>query len=190
MIIIYPTDTVWGIGASIFDEKGTLEVHQAKGSSPGKPMSVLFHNEEQIEEFIHLDDLSEYLPLIEVLKKESTVLIPLKFFKKEIPSYIYCDSDKVGVRLAEDFLGKELSSHTPDPVTTTSLNRSTESPILEESKAIKFKEDYAPQAVFIPSEKSLLSGSPSTIISLEENKTWTIVREGARKNELETLLGI
>ena len=53
MVFVYPTSSVWGIGADIYSEEFVLKVLNIKNSNSKKPTSILFKDEEQLAEYIY-----------------------------------------------------------------------------------------------------------------------------------------
>ena len=116
--VVYPTDTVYGIGASICHEKAVKNIYQMKGRSLDKPVSICLSQVEDIEKLAHLnaslkDLIGKILPgpYTLILKKKETV-----------PSYITAGADKIGIRIPDNAICRDLSKEFP--VTTTSANLS------------------------------------------------------------------
>lgn len=55
-VIIFPTDTVYGIGASVYDQDGIRRIYEIKHRPLNKPLAVLCSSVEQIEEIAYLTD--------------------------------------------------------------------------------------------------------------------------------------
>lgn len=187
-IIVYPTDTVWGIGCDIYNEDLVKKIHFIKKSDETKPMSILFPSIDDL-----LDRLNGSFPfskewLERFFSLQSTLLIPKSFFKKEIPSWVLADSSFVSVRFlknkAIDLIFSKLSS----PIVSTSLNITGEKPIVEQGDALTFFKQYiAPQGDFFSNEESSLSGASSTIVKYE-NDHFVILREGHLVDDIKKLL--
>ncbi len=189
-IIIYPTDTVWGIGASIFNKNLNDQVLKIKKSSLRKPSSVLFQGVEQFEGFFKFPSEKLKLKLVGLFDLETTVLIPVEWLKKEIPKFVYMNSDKVGVRIAKPMLAEKLKEVCLDPITTTSLNLTGDSPIVEEVRAVTFQGEHFPGAYLISLPESISSGRPSSILSIDKSFSLSWVRKGRYALKLEKLLEI
>ncbi len=118
--IVYPTDTVYGIGANILDEEAIQKVYDAKKRSPSKPISACVSKIQDIHKIAHMDKNTEKLvekifpgPFTVILKK-----------KKDVPAVLTAGGDKIGVRIPDSRVCMELSSQFP--ITTTSANISGE----------------------------------------------------------------
>ncbi len=72
-LFIYPTDTVWGIGGSVFDQDVYHAINQVKKEPDLKPLSVLFSSMQQLQQFIDLPQEGNWS---EFFKLETTLLLP------------------------------------------------------------------------------------------------------------------
>ena len=55
-ILIFPTDTVYGIGCSVFDKEGMEKIYEIKHRPKDKPLACLCANMKQIDEIAYLND--------------------------------------------------------------------------------------------------------------------------------------
>ncbi len=79
-IIIYPTDTVYGIGANVFDEKAILKVFSIKKRPLNKPLSICISRIEDIKQVAQMDSKVETIirkilpgPFTIILKKNHNI---------------------------------------------------------------------------------------------------------------------
>ncbi len=126
-IVVYPTDTVYGIAANIYDENAILKVFSAKNRSKNKPISICLNKIEDIRTVAHMDDKTE-----EIVKKLFPGSFTVILRKKSIISPILtAGSDDIGIRIPDNQLSRDLASDFP--ITSTSANISgvdvPESPI-------------------------------------------------------------
>lgn len=119
-VILYPTDTVYGLGANIFDNKAVKRVFEIKRRSLLKPLSILVMDVETIDLVAKVSrDQKEILnnflpgPYTFILNK-----------RKIVPRAITGGSTHVGVRVPDNQLACSLSKIFP--ITTTSANLSDE----------------------------------------------------------------
>ena len=119
-VIIYPTDTVYGLGANIFDNKAVRRVFKIKQRNFLKPLSILVSNTDAIELVAKIsvyqkDTLDKYLPgpYTFILNK-----MPI------VPRVVTGGLTHVGVRVPENKIACRLASIFP--ITTTSANLSDE----------------------------------------------------------------
>lgn len=166
-VIIFPTDTVYGIGASIYDKEGIKRIYDIKHRPKTKPLAVLCANLEQIEEiaYVSLDAkklINKYLP--------GPLTLILKAKPKIIESMGY---ETIGVRIpnyptAIDILLKE------GPMATTSVNESGK-PSLNDYSIIKEEYDDLVDGIIPPSDYKT-SSQASTVVSLVDDIK--VLREG------------
>ena len=119
-VIIYPTDTVYGLGANIFDNKAVRNVFKIKQRNLLKPLSILVSNTDAIELVARIsiyqkDTIDKYLPgpYTFILNK-----MPI------VPRVVTGGLTHVGVRVPENKIACKLASIFP--ITTTSANLSNE----------------------------------------------------------------
>ena len=117
-VILYPTDTVYGLGANIFDNKAVRRVFDIKQRSILKPLSILVRDVDSIDLVSKIslgqkNTLKKYLPgpYTFILNKQRIV-----------PRIITSGSSYVGVRVPENEFVCRLASIFP--ITTTSANLS------------------------------------------------------------------
>lgn len=115
-IVLYPTDTVYGLGANIFDKKAVKRVFEIKKRSFLKPLSILVRDVDTIDLVAKIslgqkNTINEYLPgpYTFILDKRSIV-----------PRIITSGTSYVGVRVPDNELARRLASIFP--ITTTSAN--------------------------------------------------------------------
>lgn len=115
-VVLYPTDTVYGLGANIFDKKAVKRVFEIKKRSYLKPLSILVKDVETIDLVAKIsmgqkNTMMEYLPgpYTFILDKRSIV-----------PRIITSGTSYVGVRVPGNGLARRLAGIFP--ITTTSAN--------------------------------------------------------------------
>lgn len=121
-IIIFPTDTVYGIGTSLYNKKGIEKIYKIKGRNFNKPISVLCSNIEQIKTFAVLNEdaiklANHFWPgeLTLILKTNE------KYFK-------YSNEKTIGVRIPNNDIALSLIKKF-GPLKTTSINESGKEPL-------------------------------------------------------------
>ncbi len=182
-IFIYPTDTVWGIGACIYSQEANELVRSKKRNEANKPLSILFSSFQDLSEYIEFPKAYSN-KLKSCFELEFTLLLPLELLKKQIPPHIVGESDFVGVRVLQGSLFSELTQLAGGPVTTTSLNLSGEASIISKERAESFLHSYAPEAKFLYDESISSSGESSTIICLTPDRNLKVIRRGRYCDEV------
>ena len=117
-VVLYPTDTVYGLGANIFDSRAVRRVFEIKQRSLLKPLSILVSNVKAI-------DLVAKVSLEQRRVIDSHLPGPYTFIlnrRKIVPRVVTSGSDYVGVRVPDNEIACRLASLFP--ITTTSANLS------------------------------------------------------------------
>ena len=160
-VILYPTDTVYGLGANIFDIKAVKRIFNIKKRSYLKPLSLLVSSTDAIPlvsrvSINQLNVINKYLPgpYTFILKKSRIV-----------PLYLTSGSSSVGVRVPKSEIACNLAS--VFPITTTSANLSNKD-TLDTPEEILNQLDCEVDLVI--DVGSLNSRNPSTIIDLTYDK--------------------
>jgi L-threonylcarbamoyladenylate synthase len=78
-VIVFPTDTVYGIGAMIDDQEGVNKIYNLKHRDKNKPLANLAYSSEQIEEYVNITN-----PKIKELMKHWPGALTIIFNKKHI----------------------------------------------------------------------------------------------------------
>lgn len=167
-VLIFPTDTVYGIGASIYDEEGQKRIYEIKHRDRNKPLAVLCANLEQIKEIAVVSPLAEKL-INKFLPGAVTFILPAKDNIKKIMGI-----PTIGVRIPNSKLALEILTN-EGPMATTSVNESGEKP-LDTYEEIASK--YANQVEKIYEKIEASSSQASTVIDVTGDG-FKVLREGA-----------
>lgn len=185
-IIIYPTDTVYGVGASIDSLKGLQKIYEAKERNFSSPLIALLSKVEYIEKIAIIDE--EKKIIIEKLASEfwPGALTIILNKKENVPDIMVSNGETVGVRIPDLKLAQDIIESVGGILPTTSANISGEkTPRSYEELSEKFKERVE---VIVDGGKSPL-GVESTILDLTKTLP-KILREGAIKKEtIEKVIG-
>lgn len=172
-IVIYPTETVYGIAASICSEEALRKVFEIKKRNIQSPVSVAVSSFEMMDELVHISErerefIKRFLPgpVTVILKK-----------KKTVPDILTSGSDLVGIRYPDHKLALGLIELAGVPVTSTSANISGEHPPARVDE-IKVDADYI-------LDGGECRGEPSTVVDLVNMK---VIRRGAKYEEVLSAL--
>lgn len=162
-IILYPTDTVWGIGCDATSEDAVTKVYTIKQRISSKSMIILVNGIEMLKNYV--DNIPNLV--LEYLKhtKSPTTVIYKK--PKKLAKNVVANDNTVAIRVVKEGFAYELITKFNKPIVSTSANRSKKpTPINFKGidKSILSKVDYV---VSLPEEKSI---KPSTIISFNDGK--------------------
>jgi len=167
-VIIYPTDTLYGIGCDARNKKAVERVFKIKKRDFNNPVSVC-GTLKMIEKFCVLTD--ENKKFIEENKKNPlTFILPVK--QKNNLSLQTIFNETLSFRLPSNSFLKELFSKIDFPILATSANISGEKP------PITFDDINISADLKIKGDESKMTGKSSTIIDLRTDK---IIRQGEFK---------
>lgn len=169
-IIIYPTETLYGMGALALNEESVKKIFKIKERSYGKPIPILVKDEEMLSRFVEVTEEASRLidkflpgPLTLVLRQ-----------KKNLPDLISAGTRKAAVRISNYRFVRRLFDFVSEPLTSTSANLSGEGNLFNFDEIYRtFKGEVA----LIVDSGSLPQSRGSTVIDLTV-KPPRIVREG------------
>lgn len=175
-IAVFPTETVYGVGANVFDAKAIDRLYTTKCRPREKALLCHLHSLEQADEIGFLDDAAKALikaftpgPLTVIVKKRDC-----------IGDNVTAGMDTVGLRFPSNNVFLALAKKCGFPIAATSANISGDSSPAEAESAIRSLGDRVD--VVLDSGITPI-GVPSTIISLAGEKP-VILRRGAVTEEM------
>lgn len=172
-IIVYPTDTLYGLGADAFSEDAILKVYDAKKRDIGKPVSIAVSDVEMLASVARIDSSMEAF-IRKFLPGPVTVVVPAK---KILPDILTGGTGLIGIRIPANDIARQIIERFDTPITATSANLSGG------------KDPQTPDECTVPHDLLIdggrLPGTPSTVVDLT---TKTIVRRGANAGEIEEFL--
>jgi L-threonylcarbamoyladenylate synthase len=171
-IILYPTDTVWGIGCDATNEDAVKKIYTLKEREDSKSMLVLLENPNRINSYVH--EVPEIAwDLIDAADKPMTIIYPEA---KNLAKNLIADDNSIGIRLTEERFSSDLIQRFRKPLVSTSANISGEtspSNFSEISDKIKEGVDYIVN--FRQEEKTM--NTPSSIIKLGVSGEIQVIRD-------------
>lgn len=174
-VIIFPTDTVYGIGCNCYSEKAIKRIFEIKNRSFDKPINVLTDSVDKIKSISNINQKEE--KLVEKYMPGALTIIVDK--KEEVPDILTSNLKTVGVRIPNDKIALEILKAFPYPLATTSANESGEEAGIE-------LEDF--KDLFDGKVDAIIDGGKtkiqvaSTIVRVEKDSL-KILREGSIKIE-------
>lgn len=181
--VIFPTETVYGLGANALDEKAVSKIYEAKGRPSDNPLIVHIYDKHQVEELAK--DISPKAQV--VMDKFWPGPITIILNKKDIvPSRTSGGLDTVAIRMPSNPIAKELLKETNLPIAAPSANISGRpSP----TKANHVYEEMNNRVDGIILGGDCTFGLESTVLDLT-NDIPTILRPGSvTKEDLESVIG-
>ncbi len=169
-IILYPTDTIWGIGCDATNEEAINKVYKLKNRIETKSMLVLVENDRMLQNIVEVSSLA--WDLIDLSEKPTTIIYD---DPKNVASNLIASDNTLGVRLVEPIFLKQLIGKLKNPIVSTSANISGDaSPrnFNDISEKIKNGVDY-----ILDINVDSNSSKSSSIIKLTKDSKVTIIRK-------------
>ena len=169
-VIVYPTDTLYGLGADIFNDDAVRQVFEIKKRPTNLPLSVAVSDFQELEKIAFTDFKTRRLANLFLPGKLTLILKK----KNCVSDVVTGGLDKVAVRIPDNKIALELLSDF-GPLTATSANiHGAKTPGIISEISMQFKGDDV--SVYLDIGK--LVGQSSTIVDMT-GKQIEIVREGA-----------
>ena len=171
-VILYPTDTIWGIGCDATNEEAVRRVYEIKRRADSKAMLVLVDSAVKVD--FYVQDVPEVAwDLIELADKPLTIIYS---GARNLAPNLLAEDGSVAIRITHEAFSKELCRRFRKAIVSTSANISgAPSPhnFAEVSDEIKQAVDYIVEARRDETGKAV----PSSIIKLESDGSIKIIRE-------------
>ncbi len=169
-IIAFPTDTVYGIGANIFDEEAIRKIYKTKHRSINKPLAVLCANKQQILQVVNEIPKDIELLIEQFMPGALTVILSKN---PNVPVYVNSGLETIGVRIPKHEVALEILKAI-GPLATTSANISGEDNIIVGEDVIEL---LGSEVDIIINGGVTEIGIPSTVVTIE-NQEIKVLREG------------
>ena len=171
-VILYPTDTVWGIGCDATNEEAVKRVYEIKRRSDSKALICLVDSEARLTRYVRrVADVT--WDMIELATKPLTVIYDNA---TGLAPNLLAEDGSVGIRITKEEFSKELCFRFQKPIVSTSANISgepTPQTFDEISDEIKNAVDY----VVKYSQRCKEKHQPSSIIKINADGEFTIIRK-------------
>lgn len=162
-IIIFPTETVYGIGANAFDENAVKKIFEAKGRPQDNPLIVHISNKEQIYEITkNINKIEE--KLIDKFMPGPFTLVLEK--KDNIPNIVSAGLNTIGVRMPENEIARTIIENSKVPIVAPSANISGK-PSGTNIEDIKEELEHKVSAIIDGGETKI--GIESTVVKVIDN---------------------
>ena len=182
-VILYPTDTVWGLGCDATDPEAVAKIYRIKNRSDSKSLVLLASDMDMIARFVR--EVPEMaVQLVEVNDKPMTIIYPGAMAAAEgepadrhlLAHNVVAEDGSVGIRIPMMDFCVELVRRLGRPIVSTSANISgepTPKNFSEVSDPIRKAVDYTVD----PALESGATGQSSSIIKLGVDSTIQIIRK-------------
>jgi len=160
-VIVYPTDTLYGFGCDAKNESAIGKINTIKGRKA--PMSILAPNLAIAAKWMNISQNDKNI-VLEKLGGSTTIIVPVNVGITS-PS-ITGDKQTLGVRIPDHKFCQKLSEAYPNPITTTSVNRTRQKPLTNPEKILS---EFSREIDLII-EDGIIEGSGSTIYNFQDRE--------------------
>lgn len=168
-IILYPTDTVWGIGCDARNSEAVAKIYQIKERDVNKPMLCMVSDFDMLKQYVRVrPEVETYLSKT---TRPTTVIYPEV---NGLPSNLLAIDGSIAIRVVTDSFCTPLIKAFGAPIVSTSANVSNHpnpSSFEEIEDSILERVDYI---VNLQTEKKI--GPPSRLVRIEEDGSIKILR--------------
>jgi tRNA threonylcarbamoyl adenosine modification protein (Sua5/YciO/YrdC/YwlC family) len=169
-VIIYPTDTVYGIGCDIFNKVALERVFHIKNESNTKLFSFVCSDMKDIAKYARVSDYA-YRMMKHLLPGPYTFILPAS---KTVPKTLWTKRKTVGIRIPNNHIALKLVEDVGNPIISTSVT-TRKGQIMNDPDIIKVVFD---KQVDLMLSSGFGKNTPSSIVDLSEDVP-VISREGA-----------
>ena len=170
-VILYPTDTIWGIGCDATNPDAVERIFEIKERSKGKSLIVLVDSVEMLKDYV-----KNFPPIApDIIKAAKNPLSVIYSESKSLAKNVSADST-ICIRVVDNDFCKALIHKLGHPITSTSANLAGDaapSIFAEITEQIKSSVDYVVQLY----HDVLTKPKASTIIRLYEDNSFDIIRQ-------------
>lgn len=171
-VIVYPTDTVYGLGCDITQKNAVERIIRIKGRDPKKPMSFVCSDLTHITRYAKVSNVA-YRILKRFLPGPYTFILEAN---REVPKMLLTKQKTVGIRIPDSPVCLDLVSRLGNPILSTSANPTGVPPLGDPDEIERI---LGPMTDIIL-DIGALPQTPSTVVSLVNDKI-EVIREGAGK---------
>lgn len=159
-LVVYPTDTIYGLGCDMMQKKSVERVYQMKGKDRKHPLSFICPDLKNIARYAVVSNIA-YRLMKRILPGAYTIILPAS---REVPRLLISKSVTVGIRVPDHPVTRMLAETLDNPIITTSVP----SP---ENLQFSDPEEIARRLPFLDAiiDCGLIAPEPSTVIDMTED---------------------
>ena len=172
--VVFPTDTVYGLGTSFYSLEGIKKIYKIKRRETDKPLIALISDTKYLDKLIDAEygDIQDIKKITEKYwPGELTIIFKAN---ENVPKNAVSNGSTIGIRIPKNEISLKIIENSGGIVFTTSANISGEkSPV----KTQDISYDILEKTDFILDGGTILNGVPSTVIKYSAGKI-SVLREG------------
>jgi tRNA threonylcarbamoyl adenosine modification protein (Sua5/YciO/YrdC/YwlC family) len=169
-VVIYPTDTVYGLGAALFSKKGIDRIYQIKKVSNNKLLSFIVPDFKSIAQYAHVSNYA-YKILKRCLPGPFTFILPAT---NHVPKKLFQKRQTVGIRMPDNNLCIELVKALESPIISASVPAGPDEILNNPEEIVK----RFGNEIDLVMDGGVLVSEPSTIVDLTGMEA-EIIRKGS-----------
>lgn len=169
--ILYPTDTIWGIGCDATNPEAVKKIFDIKKREQNKSLIILVESEKRLQDLVDVPKMA--WQIIDLSEKPVTIVYENP---KNLPKELLAEDGSIGIRIVKNDYCKKLISKLNKPLVSTSANLSGQkSPMKfsDISEEIKNSVDY----IVEDNQDKVSEFSGSSVIKVWNNNQIKILRE-------------
>jgi tRNA threonylcarbamoyl adenosine modification protein (Sua5/YciO/YrdC/YwlC family) len=171
-IIIYPTDTVYGLGCSVTDKNAIERIHLVKRQRADKPFSFVCSDLTHISEYAQVSNAA-FKIMKHMIPGPYTFILPASRMK-QLPKILVSKRKTVGIRVPDSPVTQALVRELGHPILSTSVTLDASEPLNDPDV---IRENFN-NAVDLILDGGVLLSEPSTVLDLT-GEAPVVVRRGA-----------
>lgn len=168
-VIIYPTDTVYGLGCDIFNRDAVERIYMIKNEAGTKLFSFLCPDLKDISKYAKVSDFA-YKTMKKLMPGPFTCVLPAS---REVPKKLWTKRKSVGIRVPDNEIARTLAKELGNPIISTSVT-TRKGELLYNPEEIRY---ILNTQVDLMLSVGVLSSETSTIVDLTGDEA-EIIREG------------
>lgn len=180
-LVVYPTETVYGIAADIFNQKAVKNLYMVKNRPFDMPLSVAVSDKDMVETIALMTRPVE--KLIDAFLPGPLTIITKK--NPGVPDIVTSMSQKVGIRIPDNKVAIELIEEFGGPIVATSANLHSRPDSVSVDTAI---EDFGDAVKTYLDNGPCTLGKPSTIVWIMDDKVEVIRQGEITQKQIEDVL--
>lgn len=184
-IIVFPTETVYGIGGNALSENVIKKIYRIKQRPYGKALNILVKDKEEIEKYAYISNKIEEKIIDNFMPGPITIILKKK--KSNIPDLLTANNDTIGIRIPDNNIVKRILEECNLPLAAPSANISGKPSSIRLSD---IKRDFESKVEAFIDGGVCKKKVSSTIVKVVDEKL-VILREGAvKENEIRDIFDL
>ena len=157
-VIVYPTDTLYGLGCDIFNKNAVKKIYKIKKRHHNKPLSFICEDFNSINKYAIMQNYA-YKLMKKLLPGPYTFILKAS---KIVPKSILPKRKTVGIRVPNNNVALQIVKQLKNPIITTSVNLSNQEPFSDPEEIEKFFNSQ----INLILDAGIIQNKPSNVIDL------------------------